>query len=147
MRHSLLLVAGLLAAGAVLADDCTIELSGDDMMKFDKASVTVSASCPQITMKLTHTGKLPAASMGHNIVISPTADYTAAAQDGMKAGLAADYVQSGDARVIAHTKIIGGGETTTATFPGNKLTPGAAYTFYCSFPGHWAIMKGELVVK
>ena len=48
----------------------------------------------------------------------------------------------GDARVIAHTKIIGGGQTTSVTFPTSKLKKGEAYTFFCSFPGHWSIMKG-----
>jgi azurin len=144
---NLLLFAGLLAAGTVQgADNCTIDLVGDDTMKFDKTSVTVSASCPEITMKLRHSGKLPAQAMGHNVVVSPTAQYMAAAQDGMKAGLPNQYVKPDDARVVAYTKIIGGGETTSMTFPGSALTAGEAYTFYCSFPGHWAIMKGELVV-
>jgi azurin len=144
---TLLLLSGLLAAGAVhAADNCTIDLVGDDMMKFDKSTVTVSAACPEITINLRHSGKLPAQAMGHNVVISPTAQYMAAAQDGMKAGLPNDYVTAGDTRVIAYTKVIGGGETTSKTFPGSALTAGEAYTFYCSFPGHWAIMKGELVV-
>jgi azurin len=151
MKASLLfaapLFAGLLLAGSATASNCTIELGGDDMMKFDKNSVTVSASCPEITITLKHTGKLPLQSMGHNVVISPTADYLAAAQDGMKAGLPNQYVQPGDSRVIAFTKVIGGGETTTQTFKGSLLTPGTAYTFYCSFPGHWAIMKGALIVE
>jgi azurin len=144
---SMILFAGLLAAGSVhAADNCTIDLVGDDMMKFDKATISVSASCPEITMKLRHSGKLPAQAMGHNVVISPTAQFMAAAQDGMKAGLPNDYVTPGDPRVVAFTKVIGGGETTSMTFPGSALTAGEAYTFYCSFPGHWAIMKGDLVV-
>jgi azurin len=49
-------------------------------------------------------------------------------------------------RVIAHTKIIGGGETTKITFPGKALTAGGDYSFYCSFPGHSTMMKGKLVV-
>ena len=49
--------------------------------------------------------------------------------------------------LIAHTKIVGGGESTTATFPGSALKAGGDYAFFCSFPGHWAIMKGKLVVR
>src|SRR5690606_4457705 len=124
-----------------------IDLKGDDMMKFDQQSVTVSSSCESITINLQHVGKLPAQTMGHNVVISPTAFYQAAAQDGTKAGLENDYVPVDDDRVIAHTEVVGGGETTTATFPGSKLKAGEAYTFYCSFPGHWAIMKGEVIVE
>lgn len=147
MRLPLALVA-LLAAGAVHAqDNCTIDLKGSDGMKFDQQSVTVSSSCETITIKLEHVGKLPEQSMGHNVVISPTAFFQAAAQDGMKAGPQNNYVQPDDERVIAFTEMIGGGESTTASFPGSKLKAGEAYTFYCSFPGHWAIMKGELVVQ
>jgi azurin len=64
----------------------------------------------------------------------------------MKAGAAAGYVPKGDARIIAATPVIGGGAGTSTMFPGSKLTPGGDYTFFCSFPGHSAIMKGKLVV-
>ena len=137
----------LLLPLAAQAQNCTIELSADDAMKFDKTSVTVSSSCASIEIKLAHAGKLPVAAMGHNVVIAATPVYQAVAQDGMKAGAAADYVPAGDARVVAHTKLIGGGETTTASFPGSALVKGGDYTFFCSFPGHWALMKGTLVVE
>ena len=147
MRTSLVFLA-LFAAGAVQAqDNCTIDLQGSDQMKFDQQSVTVSASCETITINLKHVGTMPEQSMGHNVVISPTAFYQAAATDGMQAGAANNYVKPGDERVIAFTEVIGGGETTSVSFPGSKLKAGDKYTFYCSFPGHWAIMKGDLVVQ
>ncbi len=139
---ALLLFSSLSHAG-----NCVIDLKADDQMKFDQANVTVSASCPSIEIRLTHTGKLPVASMGHNVAISPTDVYLAVAQEGMKAGAASDYLPLGDKRVIAHTGLIGGGASITASFAGSALTPGGDYTFYCSFPGHWAIMKGKLVVE
>lgn len=142
-----LLVAALLASPASFAAHCTIDLASDDQMKFDQASVTVSSSCPEIEIKLRHTGSLAATVMGHNVVISPSDVWQAAAQDGLKAGAANHYVTPGDSRVIAHTTVIGGGESTSVRFPGNTLTAGTAYTFYCSFPGHWALMKGDLVVE
>ena len=144
---SMIFIAGLAFAGfANAADNCTIDLAGDDMMKFDKASVTVSAACPTITVNLTHTGKLPAAAMGHNVVIAATEVYPAVAQEGMQAGLPANYVKPGDTRVVANTKVVGGGEKTSVQFPGSKLTAGGKYTFFCSFPGHYSVMKGEVVV-
>ena len=85
--------------------------------------------------------------MGHNVVITATADYQAVAQDGLNAGPAGDYIRADDPRVIAHTEIIGGGETISATFPGNRLEAGGDYTFLCSFPGHWTAMKGRLIVE
>ncbi len=145
--RTLLALALLGAAGmAHAAGNCTIALKGDDAMKFDLKEATVSAGCATITIELTHTGKLPATAMGHNVVISKTADLAGLARDGIKAGAAKDYIPAGDARAIAHTKIIGGGEKTKVTFPGKALTAGGDYSFFCSFPGHSTLMKGKLVV-
>ncbi|MBT6073693.1 MAG: azurin, partial [Gammaproteobacteria bacterium] len=41
----------------------------------------------------------------------------------------------------------GGGAETSVTFSGDLLTAGGDYTFFCSFPGHYAIMKGLFVVR
>lgn len=143
----MLLMAGLLMAGTAHADNCVIDLKGDDAMKFDKPEVTVSASCKTITINLTHSGKLPAAAMGHNVVIAAAGEVQAVGTAGMSAGAAAHYVPAGDARVLAHTPIVGGGASTTATFPGSVLKAGGDYAYFCSFPGHWAIMKGKLIVQ
>jgi len=143
----LLSLALLGSAGFAQAQNCTVKLEGNDSMQFDQKEVTVNASCATITLELHHVGKLPAAAMGHNIVIAATADANAVAADGLRAGLANAHVKPDDERVIAHTKLIGGGETDKATFPGNKLKAGGDYTFLCTFPGHSAIMRGKLVVK
>lgn len=140
-------IALLSAAGmAQAAGNCTVTLKGDDAMKFDLKTATVSASCPTITIELIHAGKLPVTAMGHNVVVSKTADLAGIARDGMKAGAAGAYVQANDARVIAHTSLIGGGQKTRITFPGKKLAAGGDYSFFCSFPGHSTLMKGTLVV-
>ncbi len=60
----------------------------------------------------------------------------------MGAGFANDHIKKGDARVIAHTKMIGGGQTTSVKFPTSALKKGEAYSFFCTFPGHFALMKG-----
>lgn len=147
MRSLFLGVALLGAASAAhAAGNCTIKLKGNDAMQFDLKTATVSASCPKITVELAHTGKLAANVMGHNVVISQTADVAAVSAAGMKAGLAAGYVPKGDAKVIAATPVIGGGGSTKASFAGSKLKAGGDYTFYCSFPGHASMMKGKLVV-
>ena len=81
--RTLLALALLGAAGmAHAAGNCTIALKGDDAMKFDLKEATVSAGCATITIELTHTGKLPATAMGHNVVISKTADLAGLARDG-----------------------------------------------------------------
>ena len=45
------------------------------------------------------------------------------------------------------TSIIGGGEETTISFDPSMLEPGGDYTYFCSFPAHFALMFGKLVVN
>ncbi|MGN6451752.1 MAG: plastocyanin/azurin family copper-binding protein, partial [Steroidobacteraceae bacterium] len=70
------------------------------------------------------------------------ADFNAVASAGMGAGLANDYVQPDDKRVIAHTKTIGGDQSTSVTFATSALKPGGDYRYLCTFPGHNALMRG-----
>lgn len=147
--HQALLAVALLCGTPLAhaaAANCSIDLSGDDRMQFDKKTVTVSASCAKITINLKHTGKLPAQAMGHNVVVTGTANLAPVAAAGMKAGLPNQYVPKGDARVLAFTPVIGGGAATKATFAGKLLKVGGDYSFFCSFPGHSALMKGKIVV-
>jgi len=134
------------AAGAAQAENCTVRLEGNDQMRYDLQEVTVNASCRTMTLELHHGGVLPATAMGHNIVITATADVDAVARDGVRAGRGAGYLKADDARVIGHTGMIGGGETIRASFPGNRLKAGGDYTFFCTFPGHPRLMRGKLVV-
>jgi len=80
--------------------------------------------------------------MGHNWVLVSGPDLGAVATAGMGAGLANNYIAPGDKRVLAHTKTIGGGETTSVTFPTSILKPGGDYKYQCTFPGHNALMHG-----
>jgi azurin len=126
------------------ADPCQLEISGNDQMQYDKQVLTVAASCKQVTVTLRHTGKLPREAMGHNWVLVSAADFNAVAATGTAAGLANDYVQPDDKRVLAHTKTIGGGQTTSITFPSSVLKPGGDYRYLCTYPGHNALMRGTL---
>ena len=121
---------------------CKLEIAGNDAMQYDKKELAAAADCTQVELTLTHTGKLPAAAMGHNWVLVKTADVTAVANAGMSAGLASNYLTPNDPRVIANTKTIGGGQSASVTFPTSKLTKGGDYSFICTFPGHYVIMKG-----
>ena len=142
--RSLALCSLLAVAGTAFGADkvCKLEITGSDQMQYDKKELAVAADCTQVELTLHHTGKLPAQAMGHNWVLSKTADMAGIATDGATASVANDHIKPGDARVIAHTKIVGGGQSATITFPTSALKKGEAYSFFCSFPGHWAIMKG-----
>jgi azurin len=84
--------------------------------------------------------------MGHNVVIAKAADMQGVTADGIGAGAAAGYLKSGDTRVIAHTELIGGGQSTTVSFPVASIQGDGPYEFFCSFPGHSTAMKGSITV-
>lgn len=147
MIRKLALASALLFASSSAFAACSIDVESNDAMQFNLKMMEVDKSCKDFTVNLKHVGKLAKNVMGHNWVLTTTADMQGAATDGQKAGLDADYVKADDARVIAHTKMIGGGESTSVTFPVSKLAAGTEYTWFCSFPGHWGIMKGTLTLK
>lgn len=149
MKNACLAVCSLLALGALFApahaEVCNVSIDANDSMQFDRKEVHVKATCTDVTITLKHTGKLPAAAMGHNWVLTRTADFQAVASAGINAVVKENYVPKGDKRVIAHTRIVGGGESASVNFKTAQLKRGDAYTFFCSFPGHWAVMQGKLI--
>ena len=120
-----------------------VTITSNDGMRFDVRKINVSSG-QKVRVTLTHTGKLDKRIMGHNVVFltngvkpSAFAVKAAAARDN-------DYIPEGTTEVIAHTKMIGGGETTVIEF----IAPEAGtYNYICSFPGHYAMMKGKLIVE
>ena len=120
-----------------------VTITSNDGMRFDVRKINVSSG-QKVRVTLTHTGKLDKRIMGHNVVFlkngvkpSAFAVKAAAARDN-------DYIPEGTTEVIAHTKMIGGGETTVIEF----IAPEAGtYNYVCSFPGHYAMMKGKLIVE
>lgn len=131
---------------AVVAD-CATEIEGSDLMQFNVGSIVVPASCSEFKITLKHTGQMAVEAMGHNVVISKDADVQGVAADGLSSGVEGGYLKAGDARVIAKTELIGGGKTTSVSFPVGKIKDGGPYAFFCSFPGHAALMKGSISVQ
>jgi len=147
MTRQLLLLALLASAPAAWsAEQCAVEIHGTDQMTFDKAAITVPKACTSFTVTLTHPGDMPKNVMGHNWVLSTAADMQGVLDDGQKAGEAQGYVKPGDTRVIAHTRLIGGGEKDSVTLDTRSLKTGTDYSFYCSFPFHSTLMKGTLTL-
>lgn len=148
MKYTLLAPVLLICfAAQAQADDCNIAIDSTDAMKYDKNEIVVHKSCKEFTIHLTHSGKLAKNVMGHNVVITRADDARAVATDGAGAGLDNQYVKPNDERIIAYTSIIGGGEKTSETFKVDKLQEGVDYTFFCSFPGHLALMKGTVSLR
>ena len=142
-----ILVALLLLASAptAFAKTCKVVVESNDAMQFNKGEIKLAADCTKVELTLKHVGKLPVTAMGHNWVLAKTTEFRPLAIAGQRAPAADTYLPKADARVIAATKLIGGGESASVTFDTSKLQKGGDYTFFCSFPGHWNVMKGKLV--
>ena len=113
-------------------------------MQYNTKEIQVSKACKEFTITLKHTGTQPKTSMGHNLVIGKSEDMDGIFKDGVGA-TTTDYVKPDDARVVAHTKLIGGGEEASLTLDPAKLADGE-YKFACTFPGHGALMNGKVTL-
>ena len=120
-----------------------ILITSDDYMKFDTRKITVqSGKIVKLTLK--HIGQLDVQVMGHNFVLlKKKVDLIEFAN---KAATARDnqYIPVGSDEVIVYTDMIGGGQETEIEFLPPE--PGV-YDFICSFPGHYAMMKGKFIVE
>ena len=124
--------------------EIAIIINSDDFsMKFDKKEI-IAYSGQKITLTLNHIGKLDKLVMGHNFVLLKKGVNTN--EFGIKASSEKEneYIPDGGKQVIAHTKLIGGGDSDTITFDAPKK---GTYEFICSFPGHYMSMKGKLIIK
>ena len=126
------------------ADESIITLHAGDDMKFDLSQIKVKEG-QTVKITLNHTGTQPKTAMGHNFVLlaagASMSDFTSKAiqaQDN-------DYIPADMAgSIIAHTKLLGGGESDTIEFTAPAK---GKYTFLCSFPGHSALMRGTFIVE
>lgn len=122
--------------------EISIVITSDDSMRFNKKELNVYEG-QKVTLTFKHVGKMDKSVMGHNFVLlKQGVKLGSFAQKAMDAKETA-YIPKGDF-VIAHTKMLGGGESDTIVFNAPKK---GTYNFICSFPGHYALMKGKFIVK
>jgi azurin len=140
------LAATLSFSGEAEAKSCAVTVEVRDALDFSPREITVDSSCESFSLTLKHVGTMPASTMGHNWVLTKTEDFDGAVTDGQRSGADNNFVKPGDERVLAATKVIGGGEETTISFGPSILEPGGDYTFFCSFPAHFVLMRGKLIV-
>lgn len=160
-RHLICILAGLVAPAA-LADhqaekpadkkteapkaDVTVVIESNDQMKFNKNEFKVKEG-QMVSLTLKNVGKLPKVAMGHNLVIlKPAVPAPTFAMSAMNAK-ANDYIPTAEedkAKMVAHTKLLGPGESDTITF---KAPAAGTYSYVCTFPGHFGVMKGVMVVE
>ena len=48
--------------------------------------------------------------------------------------------------IIFISAMVGGGDTTDSEMDMSKLDKTKSYIFFCSFPGHWALMRGKIKI-
>ncbi|WP_335966312.1 azurin [Galbibacter sp. PAP.153] len=124
-------------------DQNTVVITANDMMKFNKSEIRVKAG-QKVTITLKHVGKLDKKVMGHNLVILKQDVDLVEFATAATAATENDYIPEGTDAVVAHTKLLGGGESDTIEF--EAPAPGT-YDFLCSFPGHFAAMQGKFIVE
>jgi len=137
-------VAALLLGAAVAhADPCKLTIESNDQMQFSARELVVSPGCPQVEVTLRNVGKFPVKVMGHDWVLAKDSDMPAIVNAGLAAGPNHGYVPENDPRVIAATRLVGGGDSATVTFSTEALVAGGRYSFFCTSPGHSALMRGR----
>lgn len=132
------------AAPVTSTEENVLVIEGNDQMQFNTNELRAVAGKP-IKLTLKHVGQIPKEAMGHNLVILQEGTDQSAFALKANDAKATDYIPASEkASIIAHTKLIGGGEEDTIEFTIDKK---GSYPFICSFPGHVAMMKGVLIVE
>jgi len=80
-------------------------------------------------------------------VLAKDADVSAIVNGGLSAGFSRGFLPQNDKRIIAATKVVGGGESDTISFSTSSLAPGSRYIFFCTSPGHSAVMRGAFLFE
>jgi azurin len=140
------IAAALLLSTAVAhADPCKMSIESNDIMRYNLQEMVVPASCSEVEVSLRHSGRLAANVMGHDWVLTRESDMSAIVNAGMAAGFKRGFLPENDKRIIAATKVVGGGETATVRFSTSALQAGIRYVFFCTSPGHSSVMHGRFV--
>lgn len=121
-----------------------ITITGNDQMKYDLSRIDVYEG-QTVKLTLVHGGEMAKEAMGHNWVLLKKGVSAEEFAADAAASVDTDYIpenRAGD--IIAHTKTLGGGESTTIEFTAPEK---GTYNFICSFPGHFGMMNGKLAVN
>lgn len=147
-RHATTLaVLAALGLGAVpaarAAGACAVSIEANDIMQYNARMLQVDGDCESVELTLRHVGKQDAHVIGHDWVLARSGDVAALSNAGMAAGFDKGYLPANDPRILAATKVVGGGEAVTIHFSTAGLAQGGDYSFFCSYPGHSALMRGR----
>jgi len=124
-------------------DTIKVTLNANDKMQFDKDEIVVYKG-QTVVLELIHTGTMPKESMGHNFVLLDNSISVSKYSNQALKKKVDEYVIKDPEYTLAYTKMLGGGESDEITF---KAPEEGEYDFICSFPGHYANMKGKFIVR
>jgi len=123
----------------------TIRISANDQMRFSLNLIEASPG-EQLRVSLSNFGRMSKQTMGHNWVLFAQMDESTLNMLSMDASQnSPDYLPKDMSKVLQKTKLLGPGETDSVVF--TVPTEPGEYPFACTFPGHFALMRGKLVVK
>lgn len=127
------------------ADDnvANVVLTANDMMQYNTKEIKVKSG-QKVKLTLRHVGKLDVNVMGHNFVLLKKGTDLVAFATEASTQRDNKYIPKDSSDIIAHTDLIGGGQTTTIEFDAPEV---GTYEFLCSFPGHYAMMRGKFIVE
>ncbi|MBA2664842.1 MAG: auracyanin [Bradymonadaceae bacterium] len=117
----------------------SISAVGNQML-FDTDELRIPANS-QVTLVLVNPADSPA--MAHNWVLVEHNRTEEVGIAGGMAGLEREYIPDHHA-VLAHTALAQPGETVEVTF---EAPPAGTYSYVCTVPGHYASMRGTLIVE
>lgn len=126
-----------------------VRIQVGDNMKFSVTRIEAAAG-ETLRVLLVNTGTSPKEAMGHNwVLLRPGVDVTEFSNAAVRMPVTSYIPQERESDVIAHTKLLGGGQRDAVVFqvPADAA-PGTEFTYLCTFPAHFQLgMKGVLVVK
>lgn len=136
--------AATAASPAAKTEGRVIEITGNDQMQFSIKTMEAKVG-EEIKVVMTNVGTLPKEAMGHNwVLLQLGTDVNAFATASMTAK-GTDYIPPAmKDKVVAFIPVLGPKQKGEVTF---KVPAAGEYTYICSFPGHYMIMKGTLTAK
>jgi azurin len=122
----------------------SIKLEANENMRFNSELFRVKAG-KKIWLILKNTSVRSATSMTHNVIVLKSGVDMADFADVAHKAKNEQYVPSSlNSLIIAHTKLVSGGQSDTVDF---TISSAGIYDFICSFPGHWGTMQGKIVAQ
>ena len=127
----------------IKTDTFKITIEANDALQYSIDEIIVPEN-QLIQLTLKHTGVMPLSQMGHNWVLLKAGveeeDFAMKARRSPET----NYIpESEKEKIIVHTKTIGGGDQDVIVF---EAPNAGTYTYCCTFPNHYAMMNGKLIV-